>query len=316
VKIIDAHIHILDRDLIPSGVRLAWARQALGRREPMRNIEEVEPNVMVKQSDPYGSLTIAAFDRVGIDGGLIPVVDWTLAAGRSSTDVTIDELHDFHDGLFESSNGRIRYCAGIDPRHHDARSRLTEVVGRKGCSGIKIYPAAGWRLTDQSHWWVFDFARDNNVPIVIHTSSLGGDPLITPYSRPSEIAPVMAAYPTVSWVFAHAGFEAWWLEAVDIASGWQSVYLDLSLWQKSADADYSEFRRRVKVALSRVGSHRIIFGSDIIRGPGEDPEGKQLEKWVEQFKGLADSYKGEVPVVSENGLELMMAGNASRLYGF
>ena len=150
MKIIDAHIHILDRELIPSGVRFAWARQALGRREPMRNLDEVEPNVMVKQSDPSGSLTIAAFDRLGIDGGLIPVVDWTLAAGRSSTDVTIDELHDFHDRLFKSSKGRIRYCAGIDPRHHDAKSRLTEVVGRTGCSGIKIYPAAGWRLTDQS----------------------------------------------------------------------------------------------------------------------------------------------------------------------
>ena len=41
MKIIDAHIHILDRELIPSGVRFAWARQALGRREPMRNLDEV-----------------------------------------------------------------------------------------------------------------------------------------------------------------------------------------------------------------------------------------------------------------------------------
>jgi len=140
--------------------------------------------------------------------------------------------------------------------------------------------------------------------------------LVTPNSRPSEIAPAMAAFPSVSWVFAHAGFEAWWLEAVDIASGWQSAYLDLSLWQMCAQADYEEFRKRIRTALSRVGAHRILFGSDIIRGPGEDEDGSRLGEWIKLFMGLAEPFKGTDRVVSDQDLELMLAENAARLYGF
>ena len=316
MRIIDAHIHVLDRSWIPAGVRYAWARQATGRREPMRRIEDVEPQVMVKQSDPTAEITMKAFERVGVEAALIPVVDWTLVAGRDPNDLTIDQLHDRHDQLAIATDGRLRYCAGIDPRHPDARERLAQVVTRPHCAGIKLYPAGGWSMSDRSHWWIFEFANDHQVPVVIHTSPLGGDPLVTPNSRPSEIAPAMAAFPSVSWVFAHAGFEAWWLEAVDIASGWQSAYLDLSLWQICAQNDYEEFRKRIRTAVSRVGAHRILFGSDIIRGPGEDEDGSRLGEWIKLFIGLGEPYKGTDRVVSEQDLELMLAGNAARLYGF
>lgn len=316
MRIIDAHLHVMERNWVPYGVRLAWARQASGRRLPMREPLEVEPNVMRRQSDPNAELTMKAFDRCGVEGGLIPVVDWSLVGIMDSHDLTIDEIHACYRQLHEDTSGRLRYCAGIDPRQKGAADRMVRELEQPGCSGIKIYPAAGWRIADDSHRWIFELAVELDSPVVVHTSPLGGDPIITPYSRPAEIAPMMAAFPTLQWVFAHAGYEAWWAEAADIASGWRSVYLDLSLWQGTATTDYAEFRRRMRTVLARVGAHRVLFGSDIIRGSGEDPNGDHLKEWIDLFVGLGESYAGDKPVATEEQIELMMGANAASLYGF
>lgn len=314
MRIVDAHIHVLDRDWIPRGVRQAWARQAAGRRHPMPSVEEVEERVMRRQSDPTGELTIAAFDRLGVDFGVIPVVDWTIVGDAKPDELTIEDLHDHHDRLVDTTGGRLVYCAGLDPRHPNAREIAERSLERPGCVGLKLYPAAGWNIDDPRHDWVLAFAAEHDRPVVVHTAPLGGDPLVTPNSRPAALAAAMQRYPTIAWVFAHAGFEAWWLEAVDIAFGWQRAYLDLSLWQRSADLDYAEFRRRIALAKSRVGAHRLLFGSDIIRGPGDDPEGADLGRWIDQFSALAEPYAGSPAVLSQDELELSMAAAAVDLY--
>ena len=132
--------------------------------------------------------------------------------------------------------------------------------------------------------------------------------------RPSEVAALLAEYPRLRLVFAHAGLEAWWAEALDCATGWQHAYLELSLWQRCAAEDYTEFRRRIRRMRSQLGAHRLIFGSDIMRGPREDPEGSELEDWICRVRDLAAPYAGEPAVLGEEELELFLAGNAVRLY--
>lgn len=315
MKVIDGHLHVMDREWIPGGVRTAWARQALGRRHPERKIGDVEPNVMVKQSDPTAKLTIAAFDKCGVAGGMIPSVDWTLAAPKQDGDLTVDEMLWHYDRLFKETNNRLAYCAGIDPRHSDARARAERVIGIEGCVGFKLYPAAGWSIDDPAYSWLPKFCEDNRVPMVIHTAAMGGDPLVTPNSRPAALVGQMAKHPNATWVFAHAGFEAWWMEAVDLAWGWRSVYLDISLWQICADRDMEEFRSRMRVMVQKLGAHRIIFGSDIIRGPGEDEDGSRLKRWIDQVYSLSESLNGKPPIVDMDELGLIMAANAERVFG-
>ncbi len=312
--VVDAHIHVLDATWIPEGMRRAWARQASTRRLPARDPDELYPKVSLGQSDPEAELTIAAFDRAGVSTAVIPVVDWTIVGAPAGQHLPIRDLNRRHVALAERYPGRFVHCAGVDPRHADARDIAVEALDAEPCRGLKLYPAAGWVADDPAHAWVWDLLVERGDVAVVHTSPLGGDPLVTPRSRPAALAPVLAAHPDLTLVFAHAGHEAWWAEALDIASGWRSTHLEVSLWQNTADRDYAEFRARMARVVSVLGAHRVLFGSDIIRGPQSDPDGDDLIRWIDQFRGLAEPFEGAPPVVGGEQLDLMLAGNARRVY--
>lgn len=303
MRVIDAHVHILDASWIPEGTRLSWARAAAGRRRPEGDPVAMLPRVSRGESDPTGERTFAALDRAGVDGVVIPIVDWTIVGLPSAEHLSIRELHQTHRDLAQRWSGRLWYCAGADPRHPDARAILDEAVQDPSCRGLKLYPAAGWDVDDDAHAWIFELARERGLTVVVHTSPLGGEPLETPRSRPAALARMLARYPDVSFVFAHAGFEAWWLEAVDLAAGHWRTAVDLALWQDVAEHDHAEFRRRVAVMLRRLGSHRIMFGSDIIRGDRSDPDGDDLIRWLDQVRALAEPFGGTPPVATQDQVD-------------
>lgn len=311
--IVDAHAHILDRSWIPDAVRRAWARQASGRRLESRPFEEVLSRVMAGHSDPSGALTVAAFDRAGVSSGVFPFVDWSMIGRADPADLGMDEILRRVAEVADRHPGVFWYLAGVDPRRPDAKETLA-TLDERHCVGLKLYPAAGWDIADDAHQWLLEAALERDVPVMVHTSPLGGDPLVTPLSRPAALVASIARRPSLTWVFAHAGFEAWWLEAVDLAQGWQGTVLDISMWQRLAFRDYAEFRRRMALLVDRLGAHRVLFGSDIIRGDRCDPDGAELRDWIDHMLALGEPYEGARPVCSSEELALMMGENASRIY--
>jgi predicted TIM-barrel fold metal-dependent hydrolase len=315
MRVIDAHVHVLDRAWIPDGMLRAWARQAAAHRHPEREPDDVYHHVAAGWNDPTGELTVAAWDRAGVSGGVTPVVDWTIVGQPCGEHLPIRELNLRNQAIAQRWMGRYWFCAGVDPRHGDAREIATEGLDLDACVGLKLYPAAGWDADDARHDWIYLLALDRDVPVVVHTAAIGGDPLRLPNSRPAALVPVLAKHPDLTLVFAHAGFEAWWQEAVDLAAGWRRVFLDISLWQGCARRDYTEFRARMSRALQSVGAHRVIFASDIIRGPRSDPAGDQLMKWLDFFRGLGEPFAGAPAVATAEQMELMLSGSAGLAYG-
>lgn len=312
--VIDAHLHFWDARWLPEGLRQAWARQGVGRRLPERTADEVLEQIATGHNDPNADLTIAAFDRAGVAAGVVPVVDWTIVGRPTGQHLPISELHAQYEKVATEHDGRLFFCAGIDPRHSNAPELLATGTANPHCRGVKLYPAAGWDLCDPAHDWLYTELLDLGIPAVIHTSPLGGDPLQTIRCRPAQVAALLALHPTLPVTFAHAGLEAWWREALDCATGWQSAYLELSLWQRVANADYAEFRRRIAMMRAQVGAHRMLFGSDTVRGVRKDPDGAELAQWVDKCRGLGEQYKGEKPVLSAEEVHLFMGGNAARLF--
>lgn len=313
MDVVDAHAHIMDRAWIPEPVLRAWARQAGGRRLNPRPFEEILSRVMVGQSDPDGIRTMAAFQHAGVDAGVFPFVDWSVIGGGDPEAPRMDAILRHVESVAARHPGVFWYLAGIDPRRPDAKDTLT-ALDQPHCVGVKLYPAAGWDITDERHQWLIAAAAARDVPMMVHTSPLGGDPLVTPLSRPAALMSTIARYPRATWVFAHAGFEAWWLEAVDLAQGWQRTVLDISMWQRVAFRDYAEFRRRMAVLIGRLGAHRVLFGSDILRGERTDPDGAELAQWVDRMLALGEPFQGADPICSNEQLALMMGENARRVY--
>jgi len=313
-RVIDAHMHVWDASWLPEGLRWAWARQGAGRRLPERCPNEVFGHVAVGQSDPEARLTIAAFDRAGVAAGVVPVVDWTVVGQPAGEHLPIAALNARYEELSTANPDRLFFCAGLDPRHPDARALFEQAVAHEHCRGLKLYPAAGWDLRDPAHSWLFEAMLERDLTAVVHTSPLGGDPLQVIRCRPAELAALNALHPQLRIVYAHAGLEAWWAEALDCATGWQHAHLELSLWQRVAREDYAEFRRRVRRMRDQVGAHRLVFGSDIIRGPRHDPDGDELVEWISMVRDLAAPYQGAPPVLADEELDLFLAGNAIRLF--
>lgn len=266
------------------------------------------------QSDPDGRLTVDAFRNAGVSSGVFPFVDWSMIGEGDPDAPTIAEVLAHVEQVATDHEGIFWYLTGVDPRSPVARESLS-VLDSAHCVGVKLYPAAGWDVTDPTHGWLLDEIAERDAPVMVHTSPLGGDPLVTPLSRPAALIPAIARYPELTWVFAHAGFEAWWLEAVDLAQGWRGTSLEISMWQRIAHRDFGEFRRRMAVMVERLGAHRVLFGSDIMRGDRTDPDGKLLAAWIDRMVALGEPYQGAPPICSGEELELMMSANAQRIFG-
>ncbi|KAA9108217.1 amidohydrolase family protein [Microbacterium rhizomatis] len=312
--VIDAHMHFWDVTWLPEGLRLAWARQGAGRRYPERDPLDILPRVATGESDPDAALTISAFDRAGVAAGLVPVVDWTIVGAPAGEHLPIGALNARYEAVCTAHEGRLFFAAGIDPRHPDARELFEQSVAHPHCRGVKLYPAAGWDLRDPAHDWLFRELVERELTAVIHCSPLGGDPLQVIRSRPAEVAALLAQHPTLRVSFAHAGIEAWWAEALDCATGWQHAYLELSLWQRVGERDYGELRHRVALMRDQLGAHRLVFGSDIVRGTKHDPDGAELQRWVDMVRDLAAPYAGTPAVLSEEEMGLFLSDNAIRLF--
>lgn len=312
--VIDAHMHVWDASWLPEGLRMAWARQGAGRRHPPRDPRDIMPHVATGQSDPDAALTVRAFDRAGVAAGIVPVVDWTIVGAPTGQHLPIEQFNQRYEQVCANREGRLFFAAGLDPRHPDARTLFERVIDHPHCVGVKLYPAAGWDINDPSHEWLLSELVERDLPAIIHCSPLGGDPLQVIRSRPATVAAALAKHPRLRVSFAHAGIEAWWLEALDCATGWQDAYLELSLWQRVAKRDYAEFRHRVGLMRDQIGAHRLIFGSDIMRGVKHDADGAELEEWISQVRDLAAPHAGAPPVLSREELSFFLGENAIRLF--
>ena len=68
------------------------------------------------------------------------------------------------------------------------------------------------------------------------------------------------------------------------------------------------------LVIERLGAHRVLFGSDILRGERTDPDGAELARWVDCMLALGEPFQGADPICSAEELALMMGENARRVY--
>jgi predicted TIM-barrel fold metal-dependent hydrolase len=189
---------------------------------------------------------VASMDEAGIDAAIV---------------MTITDLPEVNDRALEliaeacaAHPGRLYGFARIHPWYGDeAVATLDRAVTEFDFRGLKLHP-----VSTLSHPGSAESVRlirraaELGVPTLFHC---GDDPMTTP----TAIAGAAAAVPEATIILGHMGGYAHTEEAIRMAERYPNLILETSA---------CPYPDKIREAVTRIGSHRVIFGSD---GPVASP---------------------------------------------
>jgi predicted TIM-barrel fold metal-dependent hydrolase len=309
--IIDMHIHIWRPEYIPLPIRWAFAEQAAFKRLPFRNPADILPKVTRGVSDPDGIYTIRDMDRAGIDAAVCLSVDFGVLAGQEP-EVSIDQIHEHYSQLQRKYSGRLYAFASVDPRRKNGMEIFERAVDELGLRGLKLYTPCGFYPYDEACKPFYRKCLDAGLPVVFHTA-VSGYPFLGWFANPLHICQVQREYPQLTIILAHAGYRAWWEEAVVVARDHPNTYLELSQWGEYALNNPEDFIKKLAYMRDSVGAHRILFATDYMAGPAITEEKSIWPRWVQFFKNLPTTASKYGFKFTEEEVNLILGGNAQRI---
>lgn len=165
------------------------------------------------------------------------------------TDPSALELHDEIAEMIIDHPGRVFGIALLDPRMPEAEFsfHVARLLEDENFVALKLH-TFGHNVSpdDEVADKVFRAGRQHRRAVMIHTG-LGGA-----HTLPGRIASVCRAYPDVPIVLCHAGFAAFWAEALTLAEEFDNVMLEPS-WSPGF---------AIGLMVERLGADRVMFGSD------------------------------------------------------
>lgn len=309
VRVIDTHVHVLDRGFWPQEwfdwVALDWAS-----RSPDREPAEIGGKIEAGLLDPTGERTVADMDAAGVETAVILPMDWGPGFAERTP---IEEVNTHAVTMAERYPGRFVPFVGVDPRRPQAAGVVAEYLGSGRARGLKLYPPAGFDPADPVVRPLYELCVEHHAPVLFHT----GEPLpnlSARYGNPILLQDVHAAFPElITWI-GHAGAKLWWREALSVAARSINSYLELSvwIWNDTPEDQQLAFVRQLAEARDRIGVDRLLFGSDHLAGPRIRGDGflSTVVDWYRRLPATAARIGIEF---TDDEVERILAGNAARL---
>lgn len=252
-KIIDAHVHL-------------------------------DPNSRFYTPEPGLKDLLRLMDRLGIQSA---VCSDHLSLYRGSW-AGLPALRD----IFEESDGRIYSLGVFIPRYADQCLKiLEEAVSWPGFCGIKIHPSFhGVSAEDPSYRVIWEFAAENDLPILTHSWSVSDYNPDQKYSTPDRFESYISQFDTVKLVLAHAGGRGNGRnELIRLANTYENVYTDIA-------GDIYCFRL-IESLVGSISADRILFGSDF--------------PWLDPRSNLGRVFLSDI---TDDEKEKILVKNARALY--
>jgi predicted TIM-barrel fold metal-dependent hydrolase len=305
-------VHLYDHGYWPSNwfdfVASKWAHQ-----DPDRKPSDIRDAIEPGMADSDGSRMLEHMNLAGIDFALILNVDWELGMNGQAV-VSIDEVHRRYQQLVVEHPDRLAYFAGVDPRRPDALPILLRAFDEYSARGLKLYPPVGFYPYEDVVRPLLDACLERSRPVAIHTGGTLGL-LRTRFANPLFIQDIQRQYPKLTVMIAHSGSDFWWEEALSVASNGYDTYLELSGWQHFAKRNEDVFVKRLHDAISSLGPHKLVFGSDHISGRKVRGSESYLQ-WADWFAALAATGRKYGLTFTTEQIEAILGGNASRMLQF
>lgn len=268
--------------------------------------------------EPFdGDAMAAEYRAAGVDRVLIYAVaaDEPRVFGRTGyprveavTAVSNEEVAEIH-ARFPDLTVPVM---AVNPRFQGAReaARLARhAVEELGGRAIKLYPTYNHYAPDDRElcWPLYETVQELGVPLIVHQSWTTTVHAPMALQRPAQLDAVALDFPDLVIVAAHLGVP-WVDECMCLVAKHDNVHVDTSFWTVLEPP--AEILRQLW-RCHRYGCtwDRIMWGTDYpMVGPAEG-----LALFRDQLPAAA-ARTGLDPLPDE-ALDLMLGGNAARLYG-
>jgi len=289
--VIDAHAHVVTVGLLreyldsmdspPAGFREALERRQYGRKVGV--LPDTSP-----------SDTARWFSQRLADSGVARAVIMSLAPDNQW-------MRDF----LVAANGSVVGSTRIDPRSPDAVAQLEREVAA-GFRGVKLLPVnMAYRLSDPACTPFFDKVEEFGLPCTIHYGVSVDATSDLRFADPIDLSPVARDHPGIPFVIAHFG-AGWFQSVLRLAYQCPNVHVDSSgtnNWLDGAVPRMS-LSEVFDMSLSALGPERILFGTDSgTTAPYREWLAFQQRRILEELG------------ISDHDRDLVLRGNAARLYG-
>jgi uncharacterized protein len=306
---VDCHLHVIGAlDWFPPdrGAIHHWHREVRWRGE--KALPDYFRQAAAEAPDPDGSKMLARMDEAGVDIACTMPMDHGYRVGDRGM-VSVEEMNHQSCQIAAASGGRIFSFCGVDPRRTNAVALLRRAIEEWGARGLKLYPTNGFYPDDVELCYpLYDVVMEYGMPVLLHQGHSGRGQK-SKFGHPMHVDAVAADYPELPIVLGHSGrWEGWSHEAFAVAIYKTNVHLDISLWQHWASPD--EVCRQVLWLRDRVGIERVMFASD---HAGIEVSWT-LKEWVDQIRMLPELAKQHGGRFSDTELDLLLGGNAMRVY--
>lgn len=180
---------------------------------------------------------------------------------------------------------RLSLFASAEPREELGVERLEALLRRVPVAGLKLTPAREDAPGETRRMYdLLGLARDRDLPVFVHSGAFPFEAQGT--GEASRLAPVLAAFPHLSFTIAHMGWDHH-AEILDLAERHHHVSVETS-WQPP---------KILRAAVDKLGAHRVLWGSDFpLLQPGV-------------------SLEHAATALSQDELRIVCARNAHRLLG-
>lgn len=169
-----------------------------------------------------------------------------------------------------------------NPHEPDSRTAFLRTAREYGLRGLKLHPTIdSYQANHSMVFPLIEAAGELGVPVTIHSHQPG--------SQPALIGDLASRFPGVTIIMAHMGMAAY-RDAIYVAQKEPNVILETSAQPWT--------HRIIRVAASRIGIDRIVYGSD---APLHHP---RVELTKIEVAGLTEEEKAKV-----------LGGNIARVLG-
>jgi predicted TIM-barrel fold metal-dependent hydrolase len=274
-RLIDVHLHPAKL----SGLKLSWDTW-------VQSFDSAELRAIYRD----GVVDPAAFDAHLEGQG----VDAALVLAEYSPRVTGTQAVEDFLPLVQHNPSRIKFAANVNPHVHFPVDEELMRQLELGAIALKVHPVhGGFAANDRALYPAYAMCQERGIPVVVHCGTSTFPGALNQYADPVLLDDVLRDFRSLDIVLAHGG-RGWWYDAAAfLALTNPQVWIELSGLPPSRLKTY--YARHSWPRLTQ----RMIFGTD---WPG--------------IPGIAANALAVAALCpDEETVELVLAGNAARVYG-